>query len=262
MTYFLFLVFFVCIPLLIFTIVLYYIRKQPKMTGNVSNTSMLLSLFLMAMIALIYTPIWDNYLVGNNIWFYDSTKVIGITLGYVPIEEYAFFILQSLLIGVVFFSTLSLLSSEQEDSFSPWPFLNLLSSASVFLIWTLSLFLFMNQIQSLTYFALILLWSLPPIVFQLFFGSDIIKHRFKPILTIIVLSTLYLSIIDAIAIADGIWTITSNTSTGFLLGGILPIEEFVFFLVTNILIVMGLFLLTDQKSRIRIKQYLNKFTLS
>jgi hypothetical protein len=36
----------------------------------------------------------------------------------------------------------------------------------------------------------------------------------------------------------------------------------VFFLVTNILIVMGLFLLTDQKSRIRIKQYLNKFTLS
>ena len=175
MTYFLFLVFFIGVPLLIFSIVLYFIRKRAQVVEELSNTSMLFSLFLITMIALIYTPIWDNYLVGNNIWFYDTAKVIGITLGYVPIEEYAFFILQSLLIGVVFFSALSLLPRTQNYSLSDLPFFNFLSSASLLILWIFSVLVFIDGFQSLTYLALILIWSLPPIGFQLllFFGNPI-----------------------------------------------------------------------------------------
>ena len=51
-------------------------------------------------IALLYTTPWDNYLVATGVWWYDPALVTGLTLGWVPIEEYTFFILQTLLAGL------------------------------------------------------------------------------------------------------------------------------------------------------------------
>ena len=54
---------------------------------------------------------------------------------------------------------------------------------------------------------------------------------------------LYLSAADYLAIGAGTWTIDPAQTTGILLGGVLPIEEVVFFLLTNVLIVFGMVLL-------------------
>jgi lycopene cyclase domain-containing protein len=54
--------------------------------------------------------------------------------------------------------------------------------------------------------------------------------------------TLYLWVIDRIAIGNGIWRISDAYTTGIQLFG-LPIEEATFFLVTNLLVVQGLSLL-------------------
>ena len=54
-----------------------------------------LAVLLHMLLALIYTTPWDNYLVANRVWWYDPALVTGITLAWVPLEEYAFFLLQT-----------------------------------------------------------------------------------------------------------------------------------------------------------------------
>ena len=52
------------------------------------------------LIALIWTTPWDNYLVATRVWWYDPALVTGLTLGWVPIEEYTFFVVQTLMAGL------------------------------------------------------------------------------------------------------------------------------------------------------------------
>lgn len=61
---------------------------------------------LTVLIALLYTTPWDNYLVATGVWYYDPARVWNIILGYVPLEEYLFFILQPVLGALI---TLALL---------------------------------------------------------------------------------------------------------------------------------------------------------
>ena len=55
----------------------------------------------MTITALIYTTPWDNFLVGTRVWYYDPARVWNVVLGYVPLEEYLFFILQVLLTSLI-----------------------------------------------------------------------------------------------------------------------------------------------------------------
>lgn len=54
--------------------------------------------------------------------------------------------------------------------------------------------------------------------------------------------TLYLWVADRIALALGIWHISDRFTTGLAHGG-LPLEEALFFVVTNLLVVQGLILM-------------------
>ena len=51
--------------------------------------------------ALMYTTPWDNYLVATRVWYYDTARVWNVVLGYVPLEEYLFFILQVILTSLI-----------------------------------------------------------------------------------------------------------------------------------------------------------------
>ena len=55
----------------------------------------------MALIAFVYTTPWDNAIVALGVWGYDPALVWGIVLGWVPLEEYLFFLLQPLLGGLI-----------------------------------------------------------------------------------------------------------------------------------------------------------------
>ena len=48
-------------------------------------------------IALIYTTPWDNLLILNGVWTYPRQRVLNIVFGVVPLEEYSFFVLQTIL---------------------------------------------------------------------------------------------------------------------------------------------------------------------
>jgi lycopene cyclase domain-containing protein len=105
-----------------------------------------------------------------------------------------------------------------------------------------------------TYLALELSWALIPIMTQLAFGTDILWYHRRLVLMAIVPTTLYLSFADALAINWGTWTIDPEQSLNIFIGN-LPVEEFIFFLLTNTLLVFGMTLALAAESQPRLQQY-------
>jgi len=89
-SYGLFLIIFVCIPL---AVLIYRLRDRLTL-----RITLVLAALILA--SVIYTTPWDNYLVAARVWYYDPKLVLNIIFGYVPLEEYLFFILQTLLAGL------------------------------------------------------------------------------------------------------------------------------------------------------------------
>ncbi|MEP7288664.1 MAG: lycopene cyclase domain-containing protein [Chloroflexota bacterium] len=107
---------------------------------------------------------------------------------------------------------------------------------------------------NLTYLFLILIWSLPIIVIQWLVGPDILLKRWKVLLPGIVLPTLYLTVVDAIALGAHTWTINPTQSLNMFIPVIhVPIEEATFFLCTNTMIVQGLIFLWSPEIRQRMR---------
>ena len=98
MTYFGFLTAFVLIPIIILLLWLLLSRSWRSLSFAFPIGY---SFLLLATLATLYTTPWDNYLVATRVWWYDPAKVLGVTIGWVPIEEYLFFMLQPVLGGLV-----------------------------------------------------------------------------------------------------------------------------------------------------------------
>jgi lycopene cyclase domain-containing protein len=103
-----------------------------------------------------------------------------------------------------------------------------------------------------TYLGLILVWALPPIMLQTVFGADILWGYRRLVLPGFIIPTLYLSFADTLAIRAGTWTIDPAQTTGIHFPGGLPLEEFIFFLVTNLLISFGTTLVLARESQQRV----------
>lgn len=203
-------------------------------------------------IALIYTTPWDNYLVATSVWWYDPSLVTGVTIGWVPIEEYTFFVLQPILSGLWLLFLMRRITMKDEML---RPSIRLWSLLPLGIIWIMGSTILVAGWQPGTYLSLILVWALPPIMLQLGFGADILWRYRRLVLFSIVSITLYLSLADALAINWGTWTIDPAQSVNIFLGGILPVEEFVFFLMTNILITFGIVLVLADASHQRLASF-------
>lgn len=186
---------------------------------------------VMVVLAVIYTTPWDNYLVATGVWDYGTDRVIG-TIGWVPIEEYLFFVLQPLLTGMWYFT----IRGPVADTTAPS------SAGRVGLI--IALAMIVAGAVALTteqgrYLGLIVLWAAPVVLLQWGVGASYLWAHRGEVLLGIGIPTVYLWICDRIAIGLGIWEISSKHTTGWHLFG-LPIEEAVFFLMTNLMVVQGL----------------------
>ena len=95
MTYLQFLLLFLGIPLFI---ALSFLKKSELPHKKEFGFGIGLLIFL----AVSYTTPWDNYLVKTGVWIYGEGRILG-TIGYVPIEEYCFFVLQTILSGLLCF---------------------------------------------------------------------------------------------------------------------------------------------------------------
>ena len=252
MTYFGFLAYYLCIPIAILGAVAWWDgrhgRTMPAVLGSWSPYA---AIAAHAIVALVYTTPWDNYLVATRVWWYRPELVTGVVFGWVPIEEYTFFILQPIFTGLWFIflarrlpvPTVPLASGSHR--WFRWGGLVLCTA-----IWIPAVAVLWTGSQPLTYMALLMAWALPPVMLQLGFGGDILWHFRRLVFLTLVPATIYLSVADATAIESGTWTINPLQSVNILVGG-LPIEEIVFFLMTNVLISFGMTLVLAQASQER-----------
>ncbi len=221
MSYLSFLLYFL-IPPICGVIILTWFR------GNLSRLN-LMGIFIMALIALVYTTPWDNYLIMRGVWSYPVGAVLGV-IGYVPLEEYTFMMLQTCLAGLVWFS----FCPGQNLPRLRFSWIGFIGGIVVGLLGLLC----MLQ-DSGTYAGLILIWAFPPLVLQWGLGLSALLHSFKPLLLLWFMLTLYLCLADSYAISQGIWTLALDTRTGWEIGN-LPLEEALFFAVTNLFVLQGL----------------------
>ncbi len=106
---------------------------------------------------------------------------------------------------------------------------------------------------STTYLFLILIWALPAIALQWLVGGDILLRRWKVLLPGILAPTVYLTLVDTFALHATTWTINPTQSLNIFFPLIqVPIEEGIFFLATNTLIVQALILLWMPEARQRV----------
>jgi lycopene cyclase domain-containing protein len=236
MTYFGFLLRFLGIPILLLLILL--LRDEQKggrVLGFKNGRATLIAISIHVGLALIYTTPWDNYIV----------------LGWVPLEEYVFFILETILVGQWGWFIIHRVNAS--GTFKPSAALRIGGSIMLSALWIASAVVLFSGWKPWTYLAITLFWVLPAIVPQLAFGADIIWHHRKPIALTILPLTIYLCLADALAIASGTWTIDPAQSTGIFLGA-LPVEEAVFFFVTVTLVTFGMTLILSQDGRERMRQ--------
>ncbi len=195
---------------------------------------------LIAGIAFAYTTPWDNYLVYRGIWSYGADRVLAI-IGYVPLEEYLFFLLQPFLTGFFAYHMLARFPPEAKDAAPSRHRAARWIGTSLFLLLTLlGAGLLAYGPERALYLGLILAWAAPVLASLWCYGADVLWAGRRAFFLSVAVPTLYLWIADACAIALGIWDIAADTSLGIRPLG-LPVEEAVFFLATNLLVVEGVF---------------------
>lgn len=255
------------------------------MRGRMHRVHPRAGVYLLAIIfiALVYTTPWDNYLVWRGIWDYGADRVMG-TIGYVPVEEYLFFVLQPLLAGLWLYRVLAerdVSAAANAPGYAPAPRERVVvttaggdASASdpaptptsdrapapagstgrwagaLLYAATAVLGAALLRRPEGTYLGLILAWAAPILALQWAYAGGEIWSRRRVWATAVALPTIYLWIADAVAIRLGIWRISERYTLGPAIGS-LPLEEAVFFLVTNLLVVQGLLLFLHPPGRAR-----------
>jgi len=251
MTYFGFLLRFLVIPILILLVIMYWDNKRNKQMAEFRNgRAVWIAIAIHIALAVVYTTPWDNYLVATNVWYYNLALITGKLIGYVPIEEYTFFVVETILTGLWWWFLARQISPPQKR-FNPDKTLVYLSTGIFVFLWLIFAFLFFFGNLKWTYLSIILFWALPAILPQLLFGADILWHYRKLVFWGIFVPAAYLSLMDIVALTDTTWSISKTQTTGILFFEILPLEEVVFFFITNILIINGMTLLLANLSQER-----------
>jgi len=271
MTYFGFLLRFIFIPIIIFLAIALWDERRGKLISGFRNGRVVwTAIGVHILLAVVYTTPWDNYLVATGVWYYNPKLVTGLVIGYVPIEEYTFFVVETLLAGLWWWYLARRFDSPAlacgaSVAKTPLPFGHGVSAAKskpnktlvyvsvcvLVSLWLLFTCLFFFGTPKWTYIGITLFWALPAILPQLLFGADILWHYRKLVFWAIMVPGTYLALVDIVALKETTWSISPTQTTGVLFFGILPLEEVVFFFVTNTLLTFGVTLLLANVSQER-----------
>lgn len=186
------------------------------------------------LLAFVYTLPWDDYLIRRGVWAYGE-GVVAARLWNVPLGEALFFVLQPIMTALWLYrlpipTEGSLRLSTRQRAAGILAGLAV-GFGGVVLLTT----------ASTVYLGAILAWAGPILAVQWGFGWTHLWRARRTVTLAVAVPTVYLWLVDWWAISLGLWTISPQYTTGISPLG-LPIEEAVFFLVTNLFVVQGLVL--------------------
>ena len=201
-------------------------------------------LFLVT-VAVTATIPWDSYLIRTGVWTYPEASVLGPTLYSIPIEELFFFVIQTYITSLFYIlfnkpvlHAQYLSTSETRPAWiSRAKFHGLATLGAL----TLTGAYLIKQQGDATYLGLILAWACPFLMITWGMTGDMmIAQPLASTLAPIAIPTVFLWFVDELSLRQGVWSIETGTKLGSQLFGSLEIEEAIFFLITNTLIVFGI----------------------
>lgn len=196
-------------------------------------------------VALLWTAPWDEHLVRTGVWTYAPDRVLA-RLGSVPVEEYAFVVLEVLLVGAWALRTGTLPVGSADTPADPLadPAARRRGALAWALVALAGLVLLLVG-GPVRYLGLLLVWAAPPLALQRLVAGDLLAVRRAARLRTGLPVALWLCVADRFALADGVWAISPASSTGLGVLG-LPVEEAAFFALTCLLVTDGLLLAANR----------------
>lgn len=193
----------------------------------------------LCVVALTYTIPWEIWLIGAEVWWY-GTGVVSGTLWSIPFGELVFIAAQACLVSLWGHARLQRI--ERAEGQQPiWS--GGFSSAGCLLGLAVGCIggglLVVND--GSYYLGALLVWAGPVLAIQWALGAELLVARWRHVALAVGIPTFYLAISDRIAIEMGLWSISPVHTLGVSLFG-LPIEEALFFVLTNLFLIQGVFL--------------------
>lgn len=194
---------------------------------------------LVCALALAYATPWDNAVVYHGAWTYAPDRVLAF-VGHVPVEEYAFFVVQTALTSL--WTLLCVRWSAPCARFNHRP------RSHALVRWTPIAGLAAAAAAGLAlavpgtrtfYLGATLAWAAPPLAFTWYGAGNYAARRPWPVLAAVLGPTAFLCRVDQTALRDGLWRVDRRATLDVFVADHLPLEEALFFLVSNAIVVLG-----------------------
>jgi lycopene cyclase domain-containing protein len=200
---------------------------------------------------MIFTTPWDNLAAKWGIWGFPREK-FSFRVGYLPVEEYAFFLLQSanvmLAVRALFrFESDWLIGLDTEVG--KWTLICLGASAVPWILVAIQLRWLRRKAGPCVNYAIHLAWFLPVIYLQWVLAPKLFGWHAGLLALVTVAFGVYYTLADLVAVRAGTWFFDEKQITGVKLGGILPWEEIAFFFLTSLLVAQSYLLLLPSELR-------------
>jgi len=191
-------------------------------------------------IVVAFTSPWDNWAVAKGIWDFPEERT-RFRIGHLPVEEYAFFIIQSLEVMWLSWILLRWVPPPHGAPQPRWigePQV-LRQIGFLLIVWVgmgIALKEWPKRERRVHYAWHLLYWFLPVVVLQWMVAGPMLRaYSFHVWVPTLMIGT-YLCLADWYAIGKGIWFFDSKQITGLKIAGIMPWEEVAFFYITSLLV--------------------------
>jgi len=200
---------------------------------------------------MVFTTPWDNFAAKWGIWGFPREKY-SFRIGYLPVEEYAFFLLQScnvMLAVRALFHFFPDWQTGQETGIDIWTLLCLGVSVIPWIVIAWQLRLMRRKRGPRVNYAIHLVWFLPVIYAQWVLAPPLFLGHAGLLALTMGIFGIYYTLADLAAVRGGTWFFDEKQITGIKLNGILPWEEIAFFFLTSLLVAQSYLLLVPSESR-------------
>ena len=193
----------------------------------------------------IFTTPWDNLAVRWGIWGFPRDKY-GFRIGYLPVEEYLFFIFQSLNVMLAVralfrFHPHWMLRMAVPISHTTWILAGFAGAAWILV--AAQLFAWRKKAGPRWNYALHLTWFLPVIYLQWVIAPHLFLGHAGLLALVAGGFGIYYTLADLVAVRSETWFFDGKQISGVKLAGILPWEEIAFFFLTSLLVAQSYLLL-------------------
>jgi lycopene cyclase domain-containing protein len=203
------------------------------------------ALGLVLLAVMIFTTPWDNLAAKWGIWGFPREKY-SLRIGYLPVEEYAFFLLQSanvMLALRALFHFFPDWQMGQETEISRWTLVCLAASVIPWVFVAFQLYWLRKKAGRRVNYAIHLAWFLPVIYVQWIIAPPLFIGHAALLALVTTAFGVYYTLADLVAVRAGTWFFDEKQITGVKLGGVLPWEEIAFFFLTSLLVAQSYLLL-------------------